>query len=97
MTIYDVHLADNIFGPGIGALKGNSTGSKLKPAKDDLMEIPTELTEKQEDMKKCMDIMFVNEITMLTVINKTINYQSLVCMNSRSEDELYKGIDKIFR
>ena len=41
--------------------------------------------------------MFMNEIQMLTGIDINTRYQSLVYLNIRSEDELYKTIDKKFR
>ena len=44
-----------------------------------------------------MNIMFVNEIPILTGIDRTIRYQYLVCLDSHSADEIYKGIDKTFR
>ena len=80
--------------PDIGALKGKITRSKPKPIKDDLVAIPTEPIEQHKDLTKCMDIMILDEIPIRTGIDRTISYQYLVCLNSSSEDEPYKGIDK---
>ena len=44
-----------------------------------------------------MKIMYVNDMTTLTGIDRTIMYLSLVCLNCRTPYELYKDIDKMFR
>ena len=49
-----------------------STQSEHKPIKYDLVKIPTELIEQQKDVTQFMDIVFVNDMPMLTVIDSTI-------------------------
>ena len=44
-----------------------------------------------------MDIMFVNEIPMLTTIDTTIKFRGLVPMNSRTHSEIYQSLDKVLR
>ena len=92
-----MNLADNIFGPDIGSLKGNSTRRKPKPIKYDIVKIPTKLIEQHKDLTHWMDIIFMNEIPITTGINRTIRYEYLVCLNISSSYELYEVIDKIFR
>ena len=47
MKIDDVNPVENIFGPDIGTQKGKITRKNIKPVKDDVVEIPTELIEQQ--------------------------------------------------
>ena len=70
--------AENIFGPNIGALKVKITSSKPKPIKYDVMGIKTELIKQHKDLTHYMYIMFVNEISMINGIDRTIRYQYLV-------------------
>ena len=44
-----------------------------------------------------MDILFVNRMPMLTSIDRAIHFRSLIPLKSRSQDDLYMGIDKILR
>ena len=78
MAIDDVNLADNIFGPNIRALKGKSTRSKPKPVQYDVVETPTKLSEQYKDLTHHMNVMFVNDIPVLTGIYRNTRYLSLV-------------------
>ena len=60
MTVDDIKLEDNIFGPDIGVLKGKINKSKHKPVKGGVVEIPTEIIDKHKDLTHFMDIVFVN-------------------------------------
>ena len=97
VTIDDVNIAEKIFGPDIGAMKGKNTRHRPTPVKDDLVEIPKELREQHANLTLCMDIMYVNGMPMLTAIDRSIKYRSLIPLDSRVADKLYKGLDKIFR
>ena len=44
-----------------------------------------------------MDIMFVNGMPMLTGIDRSIRFRSLVPLTNRTAPELYSGLDKILR
>ena len=97
VTIEDVNIAEKIFGADVGALKGKTTRRRPTPVKDDLVEIPPEIIEQHHDLVFCMDIMYVNGMPMLTGIDRSIRFRSLVPLPSRTAPELYKGLDDIFR
>jgi hypothetical protein len=97
VTVEDVNIADKMCGPDMSSLKGKSVRQKPKPVRKDLIEIPKELIEQHKDIELCMDTMYVNECGMLTAIDKTLKYRSLVPMDTKKHEEYYRAIDEILR
>ena len=98
VTIQDVNIAEKIFGPDVGTLKGKTTRRNInKVVKDDLVEIPPELLTQHDDLTLCFDIMYVNGIPIMTSIDKTVRYRSAVPLKGRKAPELYRGLDVIYR
>jgi hypothetical protein len=81
----------------MSSLKGKSTRRKPKPVRSDLIEIPKEIITKHYDIDLCMDAMYVNECGMLTAIDRTIKFRSLVPMNTKQHVEYYRALDQILR
>jgi hypothetical protein len=97
VTVEDVNISEKIFGPDMSSLKGKSTRRKLKPVRSDLIEIPKEIITKHHDIDLCMDAMYMNECGMLTAIDRTIKFRSLVPMNTKQHVEYYCALDQILR
>ena len=68
---------------------------KPTPVKKDEIEVPEELIKKNQEITLCMDILFINKMPMLTSIGRAIRFRSLIPLKSRSQDDLYTGINKI--
>jgi hypothetical protein len=97
VTVEDVNIADKIFGPDMSSLKGKSTRRKPKPVRKDFIKIPKELIEKHHDIELCMDTMYVSECGLLSAIDKTIKFRSLVPMDTKNHKEYYRAIDQILQ
>ena len=93
----DVEIAERIFGPDIAALKGKSVRQNPNQVLDDWIEIPEELREIYYDLVLCVDLMFVNGIPFLTAIDRTIRYRSVVPLENRTKEQLYKALDVVLR
>jgi hypothetical protein len=77
VTIDDVNLVEKIFGKDIVSLKGKTTRKNPTPVVSDIVEIPPELMEAQQDVDLCFDTMFINEMLFLTTVSKWIIYQTI--------------------
>ena len=98
VTTEDVNIALKIFGPDLGALKGKTTRRNIvQRVKDDLVEIPKELTIQFDNLILHFDIMYVNGLPFLTGIDRPIRYRSTVPLSSRTKDELYRALDVLLR
>ena len=96
VMVEDVQIAEHIFGPDMLSLKGKSMRRKPKPVRKDLVEIPAEITGKHHDIELCMDTMFINKCGMLTAINRSIRFQSVVLIDTKTQDVYYKALNANF-
>jgi hypothetical protein len=97
VTVEDVNISEKIFGPDMSSLKGKSTRRKPNPVRSDLIEISKEIITKHHDIDLCMDAMYVNECGMLTAIDRTIKFRSLVLMNTKQHVKYYRALYQILR
>jgi hypothetical protein len=97
VSVEDINISEKIFGPDMSSLKGKSTRRKPKPVRSDLIEISKVIITKHHDIDLCMDAMYVNECGMLTAIDQTIKFRSLVPMNTKQHVECYCALDQILR
>ena len=97
VTVEDVNIAEKIYGPDVGSLKGKTTRQKPKPVTRDIISIPKALVKNHSNIELCMDTMFVNNIRFLTSIDRTIRFRSAVYMRKGTHAAYYKAIDDILR
>ena len=95
VTNDDVNIAQKIFVKEVAGLKGQTTHRDPIPVTEDIIEIPLEITQQYNNLVLYMDIMFVNQMPMLTSIDDKIRNRSLVPLASREADDIYDALDVI--
>jgi hypothetical protein len=71
----DIAITEQVFGPDIGSLKGNTTRKTSFPVVNAYIKIPKELFTKRNKIILCIHRIKVNGLTFLTTISKNIHYQ----------------------
>ena len=97
VTVKDVDLAEKIFGPDIGALKGRTVRKKPRVVRQDNIEVPDEIARTGDPLVLAMDPMFVNGMPFLAAIDDRIKFRSTVRLEDKKKEQLYSALDKILR
>ena len=65
-----------IVGPVLASLKGETRLHTQMPVVTDVIETPKELIAAQEEVKLCIETLFINHLPILATIYRNIKYQS---------------------
>jgi hypothetical protein len=97
VTTEDIKIAERIFGPDIGAIKGKSTRQKPIPVVDDYVEIPKELFDAQREVTLCIDRIKVNGLSFLTIISQNIYYRTAQWVQNHTSEVYHDALVRGFR
>ena len=97
VTTRDIIIAEKIFGPDIGALKGKTTRRKPAPVVDDYIEIPRELLINQQQVTLCLDVMKVNGVPFLTTISQNLYYRTAQWVQHQTSEVFKAALGSVFR
>jgi hypothetical protein len=84
VTTEDIEIAEEIFGPDVGSLKGKTTRMKPNPVVNNYIDIPQELMLKQQNIVFCIDSIKVNGLLFLTTISKNVCYWTAQYIESKT-------------
>jgi hypothetical protein len=76
VTTDDVNLATKAYGPDVGEIKGKTTRSRPTPVTSNIVEIPDELLDVQQDLTVSMDGLEVNSLKFLSTISHDLYYRT---------------------
>jgi hypothetical protein len=97
VTTEDIKIADKIFGPDIGALKGKTTRRKPAPVVNDQIEIPSELIAAQREVTLCIDGMEVSGLVFSTTDSKNLYYRTAQLVPRKTPEAYQEALSSIFR
>jgi len=97
VTLKQVKLAEKIFGPDVGALKGKTVRKKPAPVAPDYIQIPRELTMNHHEVTLCMDGMNVNGLWFLTTVSRKIMYRTVEQITHQTLECYIQALDNVIR
>ena len=95
ITLDDVDITEEIYGPDVASLKGKTTRWKPVPVITNQVSIPKELVEKHQKIILCLDTIYVNKIPFMTMISKEIKYWTTNCLPLCTIQLYCKAMDKV--
>ena len=97
VTVDDIKLAESIYGPDIGVLKGKTTRSKPAPVVRDLVDVPKLLVKRNKKVKICFDVLTVCGLHFMASISKNLMYCTCKYIPDLKATTYQSHIDKVLR
>ena len=92
VTPRDVIIANKVFGPDVGALKGKTT-RRNPPIVDSPVSVDTtSILEHYGEITLCVDLMNVNKVPLLVTLSRNIKFGTMEAVADRKESTLLKCI-----
>ena len=97
VTPEHVDRAEKIWGKDVAMLKGKSTRKQPKAVVDDTIEVPEELYANNGTINLEIDVMFINQLPMLTGIDTTVKNRNFEALKCETVPELRRALDTFLR
>ena len=92
VTPRNVIIANNLFGPDVGALKGKPTRRSPPIVNSPVPVDITSILKHYGDMTLCVDLMYVNRVPLLVTLSQNIKSGMVEAVRDQKEPTLLKGI-----
>ena len=96
VTAEDIQLAEKAYGNDLGGIKSKSTRSKPEVVKSQVITIPDELLQVNEEITLSIDGLNVNGLEFLTTISHDLYYRSAARIMSTGHKPVYQRIQEIY-
>ena len=92
VTPRDVVIANKLFGPDVGALKGKTT-RRGPPIVDSPVPVDiTHILKYYGEVTLCIDLMYVNKVPLLVTLSRNLKFGTVEAVKDRKETTLMKSI-----
>ena len=95
VTIEDIDLAQKLFGPDVGAIKGKTTRKKIQTQEKSNNTILQELIDKNIYVDLSIDIITINGVMFLTSTSHELFYRISLAIPDKASQTLAKHIKHI--
>ena len=95
VTLEDIRIANDIFGPNIKSVIGKTTNGASKVSNALPMSVPSEILKKNSDLIVAVDILYVNEVPFLAAVSNPVDYITSHSLHDVSEKSLKQSIDRM--
>jgi len=97
VTVQDIKMAEDIYGPNLGSLKGKMT--RDTPSHVQIQQpdpIPITIMDRYHEVTLCIDIMYINNIPFLISISRHIKFGTAEKLPNRQFQNIMKAIRGIY-
>ena len=91
VTRDDVLIAEDIFGPNLGALKGKTVRRNAPHVVVEYTGVPKQLIKSFRDVTLAIDIMFVNKMPFFVTVSRNIKFRTVEFMEGRRVEHAAKA------
>ena len=88
VTSNNAEVAEQSFGPNVGALKGKPTCHRLPIGKSPISQVPSGILKQYCMIMLCVDVMYVNHNAMLVSISRNIKFGTVKAITNNKTPTL---------